>query len=113
MPEQLPPLTPQDDFDRSFIEDNDWLSGLFQRRRQSKARALPNDPVELQTRRTGNTPPTAPQDDGGPSDAVEKALSDASSDSPPPDPIRYRDDVFDPARMVKWVTCKADPSRSH
>jgi hypothetical protein len=101
MPEQLPPLSPQDDFDRSFIEDSDWLPGIFQRRRQSKAHASHTDPVELQTRRTGDARPTTPQEGSGPAEGAGKALSIASSDTPRPIPIRYRDDVFDPARMVK------------
>lgn len=103
MPE-LPPLQPQGDLDGSFIESIDWLpGGIFQRSKNLKTRASHIEPVELQPTKSDSDEarPTTPHNGGGPSQTVEKALSDTSSESERPEPMRFRDDVFDPAREVK------------
>ena len=99
MSEQLSPLSLEGDIDRSLFEENDWLSGIFQRQKHLKARALHTDPVELRTVNAGDDRPTTPKD--GDVGAVEESLSDASPESPPLQPMRFIDDSFDPARVVK------------
>jgi hypothetical protein len=102
MSERLSSIPPQDDFDRSFIEDNDWLPDrVFPISKRPRGPASHADTVELQSWRTGDARPTTSQDGGGPAVAVEQVLSDASSDSPAPVPMRFKDDVFNPEREVK------------
>jgi len=104
MPERRPSLTPQNEFDYSLIDGSDCLPGLFPGRRQSRARQPEADILELQTRGITDARLRNPQDGEELMQGTAKALPAlpvAGSDSPPPAPIRYKDDAFDPARMVR------------
>lgn len=95
MSEQLPPLSPHDEIDQSFIKNNDWLPVSFLRRdhtpyiERAEPPTMQMDGAELAT----------PQDGSEPEEAIEKILSTSRSGSI--STVRITDDIIDPARMVK------------